>query len=130
MFDSDPSMHEVLRAQRLRSIEQPPSFEDLMAEHLRRAPWLAISLAFHALVALILLSIPTQRLDRPAALTLQMPAPEPEEELEADPIEKPIETVTKEIVQPPPPDEEEQKEPTEELDDSPVLEDELPSEDL
>ncbi|MBK8978871.1 MAG: terpene cyclase/mutase family protein [Planctomycetes bacterium] len=73
------------------------SFDALMADQLRRAPWLLLSLALHGLLFLVLLSIPPTRVTEAAAiLTLTTPEEVPDlekiEEIEEEPV--PEETQT------------------------------------
>ena len=41
--------------------EQEKSFNDIMAEQLRHAPWLGLSILLHGLVFLLMLLMPTER---------------------------------------------------------------------
>lgn len=78
------------------------SFHDTLYEWMRRAPWLAISLAAHLLVLFVLAAIPWEQFqeqERPILLTSieQQPEPileQPEEPIEPvvenDPIEEPV----------------------------------------
>jgi hypothetical protein len=84
--------------------EQSQSFEDIMAEQLRHAPWLGLSILLHALIGLILLAMPVASTDRKVPVVIQTQSP-----VEELPIEEP------------PPEEEHEIEP--EFEPEPVLQD-------
>ncbi len=67
-----------------------PAFEEIMREHLSRAPWLLLSIALHAVAIALLLLIPADAAPPPPPVTTVLAPPEKEriEEIEK-PIEKP-----------------------------------------
>jgi len=78
--------------------EQEKSFNDIMAEQLRHAPWLGLSILLHGLVFLLMLLMPTERkILEEKAVRMQAPEKveeiveeeEPEPEPEPEPVEEP-----------------------------------------
>lgn len=76
------------------------SFHDVMAEQLRRAPWVAISIGLHAVALLILMQIRPSSKVQPRELQMTVAIPEDIDPVE-EPIEEPVEEI-KEIVDPTP----------------------------
>jgi hypothetical protein len=80
--------------------ELEASFEDLMAEQLKHAPWLLLSVVIHAVAVLILLMIPAERrrmeenrvaIDLPEEQVLdQEPPPPPPEPVREETEEEPV----------------------------------------
>ncbi len=93
-----------LESHSARIWEQEETFQDVMAEQLRHAPWLAISIAFHALVFGILFMIKVHGRPKTEATVMQMQKQEDVEDIEDEPEEKP-------------------EEPEEEVEPEPVLQD-------
>ncbi|MAE76499.1 MAG: hypothetical protein CMJ85_06500 [Planctomycetes bacterium] len=87
-----------------RPWEHQDSFQDVMAEQLRHAPWLAISIVVHAIVFLILFQIPVHSRKAQNAKVLTAAQPEPETDIEEE-------------------EEEEEEEPEPEPEPEPVLQD-------
>ncbi|MHC5062817.1 MAG: prenyltransferase/squalene oxidase repeat-containing protein [Planctomycetota bacterium] len=61
--------------------DQEHSFQEIMAEQLRHAPWLMLSLVIHVAAAMVLLMMPVDGSNADDK-ALQMKIPEPEEEIE------------------------------------------------
>ena len=79
--------------------QAPESFQDLMAEKLRHAPWLMVSLTLHAVALLVLWIVMPQnhdneeenfvhvQLEQPKEIVEPLPPPEPEPIIEEQPID-------------------------------------------
>ena len=80
---------------------QDASFHDMMAEQLRHAPWLALSLVVHAVVLLVVwLLLPPQEARRVENHAMVTPAAEPIEPPTEQPIEQPkVEPTEPQIVE-------------------------------
>ena len=90
--------------------EEEQSFQELMAEQLRHAPWLVLSIVIHAVAVFILLSIQTEKVvQEDKKLTMEKPPEEevieeeeepeeePEEEQEEEPILQDVEVTEEEV---------------------------------
>ena len=85
-----------------KSWETETTFNDSLYEWMSRAPWLALSVAAHLVVALILMAIPWELLEADKSKEIQAsvdqtpeeqfedPPPEEKEEIEEEVIEEPI----------------------------------------
>lgn len=76
-----------------RPWNEPESFHDIMAEQLRHAPWLAVSVAFHALVILILLNIPADPRAQARSPFLHSDLAEQQPEIPEPPQEPPVDPI-------------------------------------
>ena len=74
----------AITQEHMKPWEQYPSFDEMMAEQLRRAPWIGLSIVFHALVILFLMSLPRKAATEHKSAVVAV-APEPVvEQLEED----------------------------------------------
>jgi len=64
----------------------PASFDELMAEQLRHTPWLALSIAIHALVIGLFLMVPAHRYDSDGRVALVLPVVEEQVVEDEEPI--------------------------------------------
>lgn len=78
----------------------PENFHDVMAEQLRHAPWLMISVLLHAIALLILLQIRIDRPEKPQPATLTAAFPDDIDAIE--PPEKEEKQIIPEVVDPVP----------------------------
>jgi hypothetical protein len=99
----DPTQIHV-EAHAPRIWEQEQSFQEIMADQLRHAPWIAISLAVHAIVIGILFMIKLEPNLKKNEIVLQQQRQEQVEQIEEEPEEEP-------------------EEPEEEVEPEPVLQD-------
>ncbi|MFO1052992.1 MAG: hypothetical protein U1F36_12325 [Planctomycetota bacterium] len=68
--------HELSRAHPALHLSEP-EFHELMAEQLRRAPWVALSLALHAIALILLYLLPTRAQVKEENRVAVLPATEP-----------------------------------------------------
>ena len=83
-----------------RPWDHEESFQDIMAEQLRHAPWLAVSIVVHLIAGLILWQIPATQRHPQKAKVLQAAQQEPEEIVDDEEDEK--DEVVQEEVEPEP----------------------------
>ena len=76
--------------------EREETFQEIMADQLRHAPWLMLSIVLHALIVLLILLIPVKKIDPPPP-PLAVKPPEVVEEIEEE--EEQEEEVEEEVVE-------------------------------
>jgi hypothetical protein len=83
-----------------RSWQDPPSFQELMAEQLEHAPWLGLSILAHALVIALLFTIKIEPPFRAEAVALLSQPESTVEEIVEDPPEEILEDQLEEMTEP------------------------------
>ncbi|MEZ5964801.1 MAG: prenyltransferase/squalene oxidase repeat-containing protein [Planctomycetota bacterium] len=93
----DPTKLQLEHHHRNPLLDNEPTFQEIMADQLAHAPWLALSIAIHAVVVLLLWLIPAEtRLAEEVKTTMAIKPPEQEIVEEEKPEEKPEEEVPEE----------------------------------